>query len=231
MANKFSVIVVGAGPVGLLTALKLARRRIDVAVLDQSPSTNKSPRAILYGLPAVKVFQQAGVADELRAAGYTPSSVGYRKLSGELLARLDTTYPSRIQDRAIVLPVGDLASILYQFVSKEDAATVLFNHEVTGIKQESGKAILNVTVGEVGNVGNNGPQTTFEADYVVGCDGANSIIRRSLFQNEFPGMTWERPLVATDVCFTRTYPACDDDLGASSSRRTLVPTRYSHYLD
>jgi 2-polyprenyl-6-methoxyphenol hydroxylase-like FAD-dependent oxidoreductase len=40
----------------------------------------------------------------------------------------------------------------------------------------------------------------FSADYIVGCDGANSQIRRSLFGNgDFPGMTWDEQIVATNV--------------------------------
>ncbi|KIV91818.1 hypothetical protein PV10_06315 [Exophiala mesophila] len=211
MANNYPVIVVGAGPVGLLTALKLARQQIKVAVLDQSPSTNDSPRAILYGLPAVKVLHQAGVADELRAAGYTPTRVSWRKLGGEIMARLDITYPEKVQDRTLVLPVGELTSILYQSVLKEPTATVLFNHKITSIKQSNDKAVLNVTVGEAGNTVDNDRQAIFEADYVVACDGASSIIRKSLFQNEFPGMTWEKPLIATNLRFHFDLNSLDYD--------------------
>ena len=39
----------------------------------------------------------------------------------------------------------------------------------------------------------------FEADYVVGCDGANSQVRRCLFGKSFPGKTWDEQIVATNV--------------------------------
>lgn len=48
------VIVVGAGPVGLLTALLLAQREIPVDILEASPEVNTSPRGLAYGAPAVK---------------------------------------------------------------------------------------------------------------------------------------------------------------------------------
>lgn len=47
---------------------------------------------------------------------------------------------------------------------------------------------------------NTGEQSSLEADYIVGCDGANSVVRRSLFgDREFPGRTWNEQLVATNV--------------------------------
>ncbi|KPI34748.1 Para-nitrophenol 4-monooxygenase [Cyphellophora attinorum] len=210
MPKRFSVIIVGAGPVGLITALKLARANVSVAVLDRSPTTNESPRALLYGLPAVKVFHEAGVADELRAAGQTPTRVSWRKRDGEVLAKLDVRYPKRTQDQTLVLPVGDLTAILHQILLKEATATVEFNHEVTGIREESGKAILDVDIHGVKNGEHDKSHTIYEADFVVGCDGARSTIRRSLFGRDFPGITWDRPLIATNVTFRFDVGDYDD---------------------
>lgn len=48
------VVVVGAGPVGLLTALMLGQKGISVDVLESLNEVNKSPRGLAYGAPAVK---------------------------------------------------------------------------------------------------------------------------------------------------------------------------------
>ena len=46
-----------------------------------------------------------------------------------------------------------------------------------------------------------GGRERFEGDYVVGCDGANSAVRKGLFGAEFPGFTWDEQIIATNVSF------------------------------
>jgi len=52
--NIRKVIVVGAGPVGLLTALLLAKKDIPVEILEVQTKVNDAPRGLAYGLPAVR---------------------------------------------------------------------------------------------------------------------------------------------------------------------------------
>lgn len=67
-------------------------------------------------------------------------------------------------------------------------ATIEWESKVTGTGQDGEKAWV-----EIEGKGRR------EADYVVGCDGANSIVRRSLFGDEFPGFTWDAQIIATNV--------------------------------
>jgi 2-polyprenyl-6-methoxyphenol hydroxylase-like FAD-dependent oxidoreductase len=47
-----------------------------------------------------------------------------------------------------------------------------------------------------------GSETRYTADYLCGCDGANSQVRRSLLGSKFPGKTWDAQIVATNVCLS-----------------------------
>lgn len=80
-------------------------------------------------------------------------------------------------------------------LEKEAAAEVRWGCEVVGIREEGegkgGKAVVKVRTEE--------GVEELEADYVVGCDGANSTIRRQLFGDEFPGYTWDLQIIATNV--------------------------------
>src|SRR4051812_24568689 len=62
-----TVVVVGAGPVGVTAALLLARRGIDVLVLDRHRAAHPQPRAVHLDDEALRVLQAAGVADAFTA--------------------------------------------------------------------------------------------------------------------------------------------------------------------
>jgi 2-polyprenyl-6-methoxyphenol hydroxylase-like FAD-dependent oxidoreductase len=47
--------------------------------------------------------------------------------------------------------------------------------------------------------GPGGERRVVKGGYVVGCDGANSVVRKSLFGDEFPGFTWDAQIIATNV--------------------------------
>jgi 2-polyprenyl-6-methoxyphenol hydroxylase-like FAD-dependent oxidoreductase len=75
--------------------------------------------------------------------------------------------------------------------------TVEWEHKVVGVGQDEGlgKAWVEVELRD-------GGRKRVEGDYVVGCDGANSMVRRSLFGEEFPGKTWDAQIIATNVSDT-----------------------------
>ena len=49
------------------------------------------------------------------------------------------------------------------------------------------------------SAGRDAVEEVVKAKYVVGCDGANSIVRRKLFGEEYPGFTWDAQIIATNV--------------------------------
>ena len=72
------VLVVGAGPVGLLTTLLVAKAGIDVTLIDALPDIDDSPRAMAYGPPAVVELERAGIAADARKTGMEPSDYDFR---------------------------------------------------------------------------------------------------------------------------------------------------------
>jgi 2-polyprenyl-6-methoxyphenol hydroxylase-like FAD-dependent oxidoreductase len=95
-------------------------------------------------------------------------------------------------DRMVCLPLNQLGQVFVEHLSKHPSATIHWSHEVIGIAQDENvaKVTCKTPKGEV----------TYEGTYVVGCDGANSKVRRALFGDwEFPGMTWDEQVVATNV--------------------------------
>ncbi|KAJ5679018.1 hypothetical protein N7462_007262 [Penicillium macrosclerotiorum] len=191
---SFKVLVVGAGPAGLLLALMLSRKGIQVTVLEAGDKLNDQPRATHYSPPAVYELRRAGVLDDVRAEGFTPNKTCWRKLDGTVLAELHNDPLGDDIDRTTCLPLNELGQVLVRHLRCQSSAEIRWSHTVRGIGQNDHKAWVSVETldGEV----------TLEADYIVGCDGANSRIRKSLHgDSNFPGETWEEQVVATNVYY------------------------------
>jgi 2-polyprenyl-6-methoxyphenol hydroxylase-like FAD-dependent oxidoreductase len=188
------VIIVGAGPSGLLLALLLSKKRITVQVLEAAAQLDAQPRATHYSAPAVRELRRAGVLEDMLKEGFVPKGVSWRKLDGTVLAELETgVLPPEYPDKMVCLPLDRLGKILAGHLAQQQTAEVKYGYKVVRIDQDEKQATVVVETKD--------GEQTLSADFVVGCDGANSKIRRSLFGDwEFPGKTWDRQIVATNVC-------------------------------
>lgn len=188
---NLQVIVVGAGPSGLILALLLANAGIDVQVFEAAEKLDDSPRATYYSWPAVYELRRAGILPEVRERGFVSwGGVQWRKLDGTQLARFNPD-AIPIDYRLHCLALGDLCTLIKEHLDRRPNAAVKYLHRVTKTtqKKEGAQVFIETPQGE----------QVFEADYIVGCDGANSRIRRELFGDEFPGRTWNEQIVATNV--------------------------------
>lgn len=192
MAKPF-VLIVGAGPSGVLLAIMLGKQGIPVKLLEMANELDDRPRAAHYAPVAVMELQRAGVFEDIKAAGgFFPDGVCWRKLHGDILTTLYSPKPEDVEHPLICLPLNQLNGILRKHLDQIPAVELLFNHKVTDLGQDENAAWVTVETPE--------GEKTFTADYIVGCDGANSLVRRKLFGDlNFPGFTWDEQIVATNV--------------------------------
>jgi len=189
------VIVVGAGPVGLITALLLAQKGIKSLLLEQCPEVIQSPRAMAYGPAAVHELERAGIAEECRAVGMEPSDYEFtlrwitidNKLVAELPSRLMEGYPPVLCGQHEVAKI-----ILRRLEAFPELCKVFWSHKVVQVEQD--KEWVTVTC-EV-----DGRQKIFRGNYVVGADGASSTVRK-LIGCTFDGFTYDKMVVATNVFY------------------------------
>lgn len=194
-------IVVGAGPAGLLLALRLAQQSISVCLLDMAETLDTQPRATHYASPAVHELARAQVLEEIREAGFDPKVVSFRRLDEKRTryATMDAAVLADHPDRMACLPLNDLSRILLARLEKQPSASVRWQCKVVDLGQDETRAWLDVETAT-------GKERLF-ATYIAGCDGANSQVRRSLFGDwEFPGRTWNEQIVATNVSHTSSLP-------------------------
>ncbi|OJJ86474.1 FAD-dependent oxidoreductase [Aspergillus glaucus CBS 516.65] len=189
------VIIVGAGPTGLILGLLLARQGIHVDILDAGATLDKQPRAAHYASPAAYELDRAGILDDVTARGINHKKMVWRKIDTDIVAtmRLDRMPEERKRHSMVVLPLGQLGEILYGHLQRQATASVRWSHKVVKVGQEECMAWVDVET-------RNGKKR-FEADYVLGCDGANSTVRRELFGPGYPGETLNAQLVATNVYY------------------------------
>jgi 2-polyprenyl-6-methoxyphenol hydroxylase-like FAD-dependent oxidoreductase len=191
------VLIIGAGPSGLILALLLAQASIPITLLDAAPDLDTNPRAAHYAPSARYELARAGVLDDVCKDGFTPDSVCWRKPDGTLLGGLGWNADEiKIESGPMVcLPLDRLVRLLLRHLRGYEGVEVLFRHKVVDVTQgEEGKeAKVEVELED-------GKKEWMSADYVVGADGANSQVRKCLFGEwNYPGETLEKQIIATNV--------------------------------
>lgn len=197
------VIVVGAGPVGVVAAYRLALSGVDVLLLESNPDCPEDLRASTFHPPTLEMMRELGIIDELHELGLKAPIYQYRNrrtnetYSFDLSELSDITdYPYRLQCEQF-----KLSRLLANRLEAHPNADIKFMHRVLNVEQDSNGVTVNVeTPFQI---------ETFRADYLIGCDGANSIVRKWL-NIGFEGFTYPEKFVT----FSTQLPLEDyfDDL-------------------
>ncbi len=174
MEHSADVIIVGLGPVGATLALLLAKRGRNVVVLERQATLYGLPRAVHVDDGAARVLQAAGIGDVLEANSEQTKVYEWRNAEGTTLLRLASErlstegWPS---SNMIHQPTIERA--LAQAVEASSRIHLYRDETVTIIEQSDSTA----TVTSRNEVGTESVRT---ARFVVGCDGANSIVRSQM---------------------------------------------------
>ena len=185
------VLIVGAGPTGLVLALSLARQGIGFRIIERSSGPGQASRAIVVHARVLEFYRQLGIAEEVVTRGVKVDTIRMRE-GGRERARLDlkdmgrglSAYPF-----ALSFPQDDHERFLV-----EQLAAV-------GVAVEWGVALIEFTEDETGVTAildAGGARETVRAGYVCGCDGGHSVVRTSL-GIEFPGGTYNQRFYVADV--------------------------------
>jgi len=234
MANAETVTIVGGGPVGLITALGLAKSGIVVNVLERGTSIVASPRAIVYHWSCLEGLSELGLLDEALKVGFSKQDYCYIEFAtgARIEYSLDvlegrTKYPFNLH-----LGQDLLAEIALRKLAAYPNVTVHWGVNVTDIKQDA-EGVQIEAVGPAGNL-------QFRSSWLVGADGAGSTVRSKLGL-EFEGITWPKRFVAANLYldfakygFARSTFLIDSTYGAiiaKLDRNDLWRCTYSEDLD
>jgi len=179
----------------------LAKEGIKVELLDAGTQLDEQPRAAHYATAAAYELARAGVLEDVKARGLHPKSFAWRKIDTSFIAGVHhDSLPEDYPYKMVVLPLDRLGKLLYEHIQRQPTANVKWSHRVVKVGQSQGKAWVDIETPD-------GLKHS-EADYVVGCDGASSTVRRELFGPEYPGETLNAQIVATNVRNTQSRGLC-----------------------
>lgn len=182
-------IVVGAGPVGATTALALARQGLDVTLVEKEATPPDEPRAATVQPPTLDMFQELGVAESIVDQGLQARHFQFRERStGEIISTFDygrlseeTAFPFALQCEQVKIARAVLAEL-----ERCPNVRILMNTQLVDLAQDADGVDATLSDGE-----------TLRGDFLVGCDGGRSFVRKSL-GIAFEGFTYpERFLVLT----------------------------------
>lgn len=185
--TDIGILIVGAGPTGLTLAIDLARRDVPCVVVEATTDRPINPRCNTTSARSMEIFRRLGVADEIRRAGLPddfPTSIQYRTtLRGEELFRLDLPSSGEVlagkgrEEWPTPEPQHRISQIYLEPILERYA------RGLSGLTVERGTSLVElrpVTDGVEVVVESEGTTRIVRCDYVIGCDGAHSAVRRQL---------------------------------------------------
>ena len=167
--SEHAVVIAGGGPTGLMLAGELALAEVDVAVVERRPSQDL-PGSRAGGLHSrtIEVLDQRGIADRFLSEGQVAQVAGFASV------RLDISdFPTR-HNYGLGLWQNHIERILAGWVG-ELAVPIHYATEVSGFAQDDTGVDVQLSDGR-----------TLRAQYLVGCDGGRSLVRKAA-GIDFPG--------------------------------------------
>jgi 3-(3-hydroxy-phenyl)propionate hydroxylase len=203
MRRSSRVVIVGAGPVGMVCALALNKRGVAVTVIEQERAPVEDQRAASLHPPTLEMLDSLGVFEKVLPFGLISSAYRFHdRVTHSVVAEFDLSqmrnefhFPFVLQYEQYKLT----ASIAAEYANVDDF-DVRFSHGLTGLTQTADGVTLEI---ETPN-----EPTQLRADYVIGCDGGRSTVR-GLAGIEFEGFTYPERFIKT---------ATDFDFGTVNSK-------------
>ena len=190
--SQTNVLIVGAGPTGLLLANLLGGMGVDVTIVERNEGLVTEPRAVSIDDESMRALQAAGLAD--RAQDVTARGYGsiYLGPTGRPYARVMPISRDYGWDKRNAFEQPVLDSIPRDGLGRFDNVVARFGCEVTDFDSR-GDENVEVTLREA-----EGGETRIRARYMVACDGGRSPVRKAL-AIKMEGSTYAEPWLSVDL--------------------------------
>lgn len=173
--SKSQVIVVGAGPVGLVTANLLVDEGIEVTLIESNVELPRDLRASTFHPPTLDMLERFGVVGAMIEQGLICPTWQFRDRKEGVIATFelsrllpDTQHPYRLQCEQ-----WRLGEMLYARLSKSPLAKIRLGTKTTAVRQIGERVDVDIAPAE-------GGAETIAADFVVGADGIGSTVRHAI---------------------------------------------------
>lgn len=200
-ADRHPVVVVGGGPVGMAMALDLGRKGVPVLVLDDHDGVGQGSRAICFARRTLEIADRLGCGEKMRSKGVV-WNVGRVFHGNDQVYEFNLSPESGLKNPAFInLQQPYFEQYLVDQIRSEQAKGRLIEirgcNQVTDIDERDNHVLLSVETPD-------GPYS-LEADWLIACDGARSVLRDRLGLS-FEGRVFEDNFLIADVKMTADFP-------------------------
>lgn len=197
VADAATVTIVGAGPIGMATALLLAKQGIQVILLSAEQQLSEGSRALVYTKRSMEILQAAGAAERImqRALPWTHGNSIYK---GEVAFRMASPTHAHDQFKPLNnLQQNWLEHYLYEEIQQQDNIEVRWGNKVVAQQQtdDQVRCTIHTPAGEY----------THCTHWLVAADGGRSVIRDSM-KLRMHGASYEGRFVIADIRIKLDYP-------------------------
>jgi 2-polyprenyl-6-methoxyphenol hydroxylase-like FAD-dependent oxidoreductase len=209
-----SVLIVGAGPVGLTLACELTRYRVPVRIVDKtSQRTDKSKAIVLWSRTLELLDRGDRGSSPFVEAGFKVDGVNIVAADGAVVGHVKMDSAPSPYPYALMLPQSDTERLLEERLQR------------LGVSVERSTEATALAIGAEGVEATlrraDGGEETVHADWLAGCDGAHSIVRHTLAA-PFSGETMNSDWILADV-HMKGYPFADTEVAVYWAREGVLP--------
>lgn len=183
MNSDYDIAIAGYGPVGQTAAILLGRLGHRVGVFERWPEIYPRPRAVHYDDEIARVFQRLGLGEALASITEPATTYEWRNAAGQTLLLLDRTAPGPSGwPAATMFTQPELERLLDETAKAVPTVDVHQGWELAEIEERDDHVRLTVREGAAAGAGlaAKGAERAVSARWLIGCDGANSLVRERM---------------------------------------------------
>ncbi len=190
--KQYDVIIVGAGPTGLMAAVQLARYNINFLIIDSKNGPTEQSRAIAMTARSMEVYQQLGISDTAIQQGrFIEQMAIYVKGKEKANAQIGEFGKGKTDfSYMLAFEQSKNEKLLFEKL-KSYGQTVSWNTELLKLFKQN--SLFEIDVKHLDNT-----EEKLTTKYIIGCDGAKSVVRHS-FNFSFKGGTYENKFYVADT--------------------------------
>lgn len=218
--EHYPVVIIGSGPTGMSAALMLAQYGIGCSILDRWDDVYPQPRAVHLDDEVHRIVAEFGIAEKFAAVSRPCRGLRLVDRSLKTLAEFDRD-PDRMPHgfpQANMFDQPDLERVMRSRLSSLEGVHMIGGCDVVDVANMRDYCV--VTYVDVGS----GARRTVKADYVLGCDGANSVVRASI-GSRMRDLGFEQRWLVVDIAtaaelglWDGVHQVCDTERAATYMR-------------